>query len=73
MSNVCTKKYDVTLEAAPKRKVPYWLKPDKMKQTEKGESNVEESRPKKVGIKLIKTLFQISKINNNFIYESPTQ
>jgi len=41
-----------------------------MKQTEKEESYVEESRPKKVGIK---TFFQISKINNNFIYESPTQ
>jgi len=40
MSDVCTKEYDVTLESAPKRKVPYWLKPDKM-------------RPEKVGIKTL--------------------
>jgi len=49
---VCTKHYGDTIEAAPKRKVPYWLKPDKMKQT-KDETNVEEDRPKKVGVKML--------------------
>jgi len=48
-----SQKCDITTEAAPKRKVPYWLKPDKVKPTEQGDANTQESiqsKPKKVSV-----------------------